>query len=242
MATELLPGITSFTDVDVAGALPFVNTAMSYMFFVLIIAAFFLIGIKKKWFKRFDGTADIFKMYGGTLSFVESDKVRREKNKEKEFYEFKNRNIEWQPPSFENFVPLGGKKFKLYLRELSKDTFEVIDMKTIMKLGDGAYKGITSEIADRRWQVIQSESADQKWKEQDKWQRLRDAAPTIIVGIVAAIIIYAAVDGYTKITALNSGVSGMGIETLKMATEMLNKSMEYMSFLGYHPANATVIP
>lgn len=238
------PLSTLLPSIDPYGTAVGVMNGVTMFSIIMIFAVIGIFAWKKKMFAKWIGTAEIFKMYGGVLSYVDSDKVRRVKKKvdgvQKEFYDFKNRNIVWQPPSFEQIVSTGKRKFKIYLEELSHDTFRVLDMSQMLKMQPGeGYKGIQSEVSDRQWREIQHEAAVIKHAKEDKWANIRNMAPTlIVVGMVVILLIFG-VDAYVKMAQASNAGAGQVAEALKLSTEMMNQSLRYMEFLGYHGNTST---
>jgi hypothetical protein len=171
-------------------------------------------------------------MKSGALQFVDTDKARRVKKKGSEKFDFKKRNTTWQPPTYEALVQ-AKKGSLLFLKELSADDFEIIDPREFVKAMPSDYRRVEKNAMDKYFKNVEDAEADLKWNKENKWQKLIDALPVIIILIGSGLLIYFVMNyGILPVLDRASAVTDASARSLEKATEMLDKSMEYMSATG----------
>jgi hypothetical protein len=254
-----LSGLTNM----IPSAYDLASGAMSAVWVVVIIIAlvgFAFLAIRGKWFIKFPIRTDIFQVRSGVLQAVDVDMARRfvDKKTGEEWGELKKRNVKFKMPTFEATPAMGREEYlarssqvrsatqmksKLYLKEITPDKFELVDPRDFVKSSVGEYTRMQEESTDRHWMGLQHEKSTIKYTNSDKWQKLRDALPTIITALAVAVILIFATDSYVKMVQAAAGGAAAVSDAVRQSTQMMNMTMQYMEYMGFHPnaTNGTVI-
>lgn len=202
--------------------------------YIGIIAAIVFLLFKFKLLYKFPVQFDIFQVKNGVLQLLDTDKGRRVKKKdERQYFDIKKRNFKWYPPSFEGQVAMkGGKKSKIYVVELSHNNWEMINPSSFVKAEPADYKRLEKESLVRYWKNVEDDKADIKWRKEDKWRKILDALPTVIMFVGIGIFLYF-FGTYVVIPVMGTfgGVTKTSQELLQQSTVLLEKSTEYVDLL-----------
>lgn len=202
---------------------------------LVIIAVIVLAAKRFKLFYKYPVDIEILKMMSdGKLRAYDSDKARRVREKDgEEYYDVKKRNFHWYPPTFQSqLLKSGGKKVKIYVRELSHNNWEIIDPSTLVKATSKDFQKMQDESTIRFWHNVESEKADIKWKKTDNWKKLMDLLPTAVMLMGIGIFIYL-FGNYVIIPVLNQAgaVNAQTTSVLKTASALLERSTQYVELI-----------
>lgn len=233
------------------GATMAVAQVLQAVVFLGVIGGIIFVLFKLKIFYRYPIQFDIFQVKNGVLQLVDTDKGRRVKKKDgREYFDVKKRNFRWFPPSFEGQVVMkGGKKAKIYVIELSHNEWEIINPKNFVKAKPEDYERLEKESLVRYWKNVEDDKADLKWRKEDKWKKILDALPTVVMFVGIGIFLYF-FGTYVVVPVMGSfgGITAQSQELLVQSSSLLEKSTQYVEMLLaqrgiYYPEfNESVIP
>src|SRR3990172_3701790 len=204
---------------------------------LVFVAGLTLLVIKKRWFMKFPTIVHIFRMRGDSLSLIDIDNIRRVKKKDGEiYYEFRKRTgLKWKPPSFEMLGSTSKNKTVLYLKELSQDSFEVIDPRVFISTTPDQFKSVEHEEIDRFYKNVQDEKARLNWKLEGGWEKfLRAITPVLPIAVARIIFLLISTQvllpAMDKANAITSAIQASNIN-LNASTNLLDKSTAYIDLL-----------
>ena len=218
-----------------------VTTVVTLLIFIGAIGFGFWFLTKNKKLGRFPVAVDIFQVKNGSLKWVDGDSARRKKKKDgEEYYEFKKRKIKWSPPTFQAMVNTAKGKSKLYLKELSHDSFEILDMAQLVTAGVVDYKKVETDHVVRFWKVLEGNKARFKWNKDNSWDKLINALPIVLSLFGLGLFFYFFGNYILVPTLATTGTSNL---VLEKATQVLDASIRYMEGMGVFntTANITIV-
>jgi len=235
------------------GAVAGIAQIMQVVVYLGIFVAVIFLMFKFKLLYKFPVQFDIFQVKNRVLQLVDTDRGRRVKGKDnREYFDIKKRNFKWYPPSFEGQVVIkGGKKSKIYVVELSHNDWEIIDPASFIKAEPTDYKRLEKETLVRYWKNVEDDKADLKWRKEDKWKKIMDAMPTVIMFVGIGIFLYF-FGNYVVVPVMGTfgGVTSQSQALLAQSIVLLEKSTQYVEMLlrlnniqvSNIVGNASVIP
>ena len=237
-----------FGSINMLDIMSVITTTVTLLLFVgaIGVVIFFIMRSGKIKVGKYPVKVDIFKIMNGSLKWVEGDSARRVKKKDgEEYYEFKKRNVKWNPPTFQAMVNTTKGNSKLYLKELSHDNFEIINPAAFVTGKEEDYKRIETDHVVKFWNVLEHNKANYKWNKDDKWKKLIDALP-IVLSLFGLGLFFYFFGTYILVPTLGQANSGQVL--LQQSMELLDKSTTYIDTLlrlnGINPtvpANGTVV-
>lgn len=182
----------------------------------------------KKAFSKYPIDVDIFQPRASGGLVLDKDKLRRVKTKEKEYFQFKKRGIEWIPPSFEKLVLTKKGKSKIYLLEPTRNQFQIVTPN--MTNPDGFnFKTFEEESLARFYKTTEDRRAEDKWRKKNTIDKLIPVITVAIVGVAMALIFYAVFTyGVNPLVEASRGINDRAIDVLETASTVLEKSTEYV--------------
>jgi hypothetical protein len=257
---DIIPGIGGISMPDPLSVTAGITNVMYAVILISIMAAIVMLGYKKKIFWKFPTKFEVLKVEGGTVTGKYTDYGRRVVKKKNGvvtelYYDIKNANFHWIPPSYANMVPevkakfdgnnipSGKGKSTIFVKELSHNAWEVINLKDFVTGTKGEYDSIGSQEADSYFKNTTDDMIENKFKlSPSKWKPFIDALP-ILMSLLGIGLFFYFFGTYILVPTLDRGNAAH--DDLAMAQQLLNQSTQYVEMLlrlnGYQTVNGTVI-
>jgi hypothetical protein len=197
---------------------------LTYVIIAIIMAGGFVFVLwKSKALYSYPNTAMIYRIKNGVLTEAGTDHFRKieDKKSEKKEIEFKKTGKRWTFPTYEAYIQMK-KGSLLHLKELSENSYEIIDPKMFVFAKPEDYKRYETEAAMRFAKNTSDESLRNKYKADSPWKGIMDILPIAIVLVSIGIAFW--LIGQFFLGPLMQSVTPIAATFLDRATQSLDAS------------------
>jgi hypothetical protein len=232
---DFASNVASSVDINaIASGWAAAGNLMTYVIIAFIIAGGFIFVLwKSKALYSYPNTVMIYQIKNGVLAAAGIDHIRKveDKKNEKKEIEFKKTGKRWTHPTYEAFIQMK-KGSLLHLKELSENSYEIIDPKQFLFATPDDYKKYENEAAQRFAKNTSDESLRNKYKADNPWKGIMDILPVAIVLISVGIAFWLIGQFFLgplmqQITPIAATLLDRAVSSLEASNRMFDAAMRF---------------